>query len=63
MTATAIERAEIHAASCRARRQGLACSTCSDLTERAQRAARQSAQAQDELIVRDGVVIWTRYAA
>jgi hypothetical protein len=31
----AVERYEIHTATCRARRQGLACSTCSDLHERA----------------------------
>jgi hypothetical protein len=31
----ATERYEIHAAVCRARRQRLACSTCSDLYERA----------------------------
>jgi hypothetical protein len=31
----AVERFEIHNAVCRARRQGLACSTCSDLHERA----------------------------
>jgi len=31
----ATERYEIHAATCRARRQNLACSTCSDLYERA----------------------------
>jgi hypothetical protein len=34
----AIERFEIHDATCRARRAGLACSTCSDLYERALRA-------------------------
>lgn len=33
-----IERYEIHDATCRARRQNLACSTCSDLHERACRA-------------------------
>jgi len=33
-----IERFEIHDATCRARRQGLACSTCSELFERACRA-------------------------
>ena len=31
----AVERYEIHNATCRARRQNLACSTCSDLHERA----------------------------
>jgi hypothetical protein len=30
----ATERHQIHAATCRARRQGLACSTCSELLER-----------------------------
>jgi hypothetical protein len=34
----AAERFEIHNAVCRARRQGLVCSTCSDLHERAVRA-------------------------
>jgi hypothetical protein len=38
----AIERQQIHAAVCRARRQGLACSTCSDLLERLIRALRRS---------------------
>lgn len=33
----AIERFEIHTATCRARRQQLVCSTCSDLGERAAR--------------------------
>lgn len=38
----AVERHEIHAAVCRPRRQGLACSACHDLAERAARAlARQ----------------------
>jgi hypothetical protein len=36
--ARAIERFEIHDATCRARRQGLCCSTCSELHERATRA-------------------------
>ena len=31
----AVERFEIHDATCRAKRQNLACSTCSDLYERA----------------------------
>jgi len=31
----AVERYEIHSAVCRARRQSLACSACSDLYERA----------------------------
>lgn len=35
----AVERHLIHAATCRARRQGLVCSTCSDLAERAERAS------------------------
>lgn len=37
--APAAERAAIHAAVCRYRRQGLACSTCCELAERAARAA------------------------
>jgi hypothetical protein len=39
----AVERFEIHNAVCRARRQGLACSTCSDLYERAAAANRWGA--------------------
>jgi hypothetical protein len=35
----AVERFEIHAAACRYRRQGLACSTCCELAERAARYA------------------------
>jgi hypothetical protein len=35
----AVERFEIHAAVCRDRRQGLACSTCCELAERAARCA------------------------
>lgn len=39
-----IEAAAIHAAACRSRRQGLACSTCCDTAERAARVvARQAA--------------------
>lgn len=38
---TAIERYEIHAAVCRARRQNLACSLCSELAERAASALRR----------------------
>jgi hypothetical protein len=37
----AAERYEIHSAVCRARRQGLCCSTCTDLHERAERAIRR----------------------
>jgi len=37
--ARAIEAHEIHQAVCRYRRQGLVCSTCSDLAERAERLA------------------------
>jgi hypothetical protein len=36
----AAEQASIHAAVCRARRQGLCCSHCADLLERLQRIAR-----------------------
>lgn len=47
--AQTIEYAEIHAAVCRYRKQGLMCSTCSDTAERAERARRalaaQTAQA------------------
>jgi hypothetical protein len=42
-TSVHVERSEIHAAVCRYRRQQLACSTCSDLSERADRAIRASA--------------------
>ena len=41
---TAIERYEIHAAVCRARRQNLRCSTCSELAERAAAALRRIEQ-------------------
>lgn len=37
---TVLERHNIHAATCRPRRQGLACSLCSDLLERLTRALR-----------------------
>lgn len=60
---SAIELVQIHEATCRSRRQGLACSTCLDLAERARRAARLLAPTADELIVRDGVVAWSRHAA
>jgi hypothetical protein len=43
--APAAELAAIHAAVCRARRAGLACSTCSDLAERAARCAGQLREA------------------
>ncbi len=59
----AIEAAQIHMATCRARRQGLGCSTCSDVAERAERAARTVAPAADELVIRDGLVSWSRVAA
>lgn len=47
MTSTSVldaatERHNIHAATCRPRRQGLACSACSDLLERLIRALRSS---------------------
>jgi len=38
--AAAIEYRDIHQATCKPRRQGLACSTCSALAERASRALR-----------------------
>jgi hypothetical protein len=38
----AIEARDIHLAVCRYRAQGLACSTCTDLAERAERAIRAS---------------------
>jgi hypothetical protein len=41
--ARAIEAHLIHAATCRARRAGLVCSACTDLAERAERAARHTA--------------------
>jgi hypothetical protein len=42
--AAIVEYAEIHAASCRYRKQGLVCSTCGDLNERAERASSALAQ-------------------
>jgi len=39
------EYAEIHAAACRYRAQGLVCSTCFDLDERAARLARLAGEA------------------
>lgn len=39
-----VERQAIHQAVCRARRQGLCCSTCSDFAESAERAKRRLAQ-------------------
>lgn len=61
----AIEAHEIHAAACRYRRQELRCSTCSDLAERAIRAARLlvTLAPSDQLVIADGVVSWTRLAA
>jgi tRNA G26 N,N-dimethylase Trm1 len=44
IVAAALEAHAIHQAVCRARRQGLVCSTCTDLAERAERAIRASAQ-------------------
>jgi hypothetical protein len=41
----AIERHQIHAATCKPRRQGLACSACSELLERMIRALRLQAAA------------------
>jgi hypothetical protein len=41
----AVERYEIHNATCRARRQNLSCSTCSDLYDRALSAWRQISEA------------------
>ena len=43
---TAAEYAAIHTAACRYRRQGLVCSTCSELTERAERAIRAGVTVQ-----------------
>ena len=62
----AAELSEIHNAVCRDRRQGLVCATCHELAERAERAIRAAEVVRepgDELIVRDGVVTWTRFAA
>lgn len=42
-TSVHLERRDIHTAVCRARRSGLACGTCSELIERADRAIRASA--------------------
>ena len=44
--ACAPEYRDIHVAACRNRRQGLVCSTCSELTERAERAIRAGATVQ-----------------
>ena len=41
--AAAAESRDIHLAVCRYRRQGLVCSTCTELSERAERAARRFA--------------------
>jgi hypothetical protein len=41
-----VELAAIHAAVCRARRAGLVCSTCSELAERAVRAARSVVESE-----------------
>jgi hypothetical protein len=38
------ERFEIHAATCRSRRQALVCSTCAELVERADRLADRLAE-------------------
>jgi hypothetical protein len=43
IVARAVEYRDIHLAVCRYRKQGLVCSTCSDLTERAERLARRFA--------------------
>ena len=44
--ARAGECRDIHLSACRYRRQGLVCSTCSELTERAERAIRAGATVQ-----------------
>lgn len=59
----AIEQDAIHRASCRPRRRGLACGTCADLAELAERALRLLAAPTDQLTTRDGVVHWSRVAA
>jgi len=41
----AAEYLAIHLATCRARRQGLVCSTCTELAERAERIARRLQEA------------------
>jgi len=46
IVARTAESRDIHLAVCRARRQGLCCSTCTELTERAERALRRAAAAQ-----------------
>jgi hypothetical protein len=43
----AAEYRDIHLASCRYRRQGLACSTCTELADRAERANRASTSIAD----------------
>ena len=48
IVAAAIEYRDIHEAACRYRRQGLVCSTCTELAERAERAiARAAAQKRE----------------
>lgn len=63
----AIEAHEIHRAVCRYRAQGLACSTCSDLGERAHRAelilGPVVAAPVEPLVIANDVVSWTRIAA
>ena len=65
----AIEAHEIHQAVCRYRRQGLACSTCSDLSERVVRGERLlgldvvKVPAAEDLVIADGIVSWYRHAA
>jgi len=43
IVARTAEHRDIHLAVCRARRQGLVCSTCTALSERAERALRRAA--------------------
>lgn len=43
IVAAAAEYRDIHLAVCRSRRQGLCCSTCTELSERAERVLRRAA--------------------
>jgi hypothetical protein len=59
----AAEYRDIHLAACRYRRQGLVCSTCSDLSERAARAEVATVHAPAEtLTISNGIVSWSRAA-
>lgn len=62
-SAAAIEYFAIHQATCRARRQGLCCGTCSELAERAIRAeAKDVREPVEMLVIIDGAGFWSRAA-